>query len=312
MRQFTFVCMLCLVICFFQKQVYAQNNAALVVKGQVKDDQGDVYGATIREKGVTGNGTVTDAKGNFQLALKGSSRTIIITLIGFKTIETKVNNPDFKVYKLETDQRELNDVVVIGYQSQTRRSLTAAVSSIKGKDIANIPSASFDQTLQGRLPGVSVLSSTGEIGSRPSIVIRGATNVDFGNANGGNTGPLYVIDGVIYDLNAVGTSYANNNPLSLINPNDIESIDVLKDASASAIYGARAGNGVIIVKTKQAGRGKPQISGSVFAGVTTQPNFIHVATGSAERNLKLGLLQKFLPYDRIALGTIPVQLTDSL
>ena len=166
--------------------------------------------------------------------------------------------------------------------------------------------------IQGRLAGVSVLSSTGELGVKAAIVIRGTANVDYGNSNGGNSGPLYIIDGVIYDINIIGTSYANGNPLSLINPNDIESIDVLKDASAAAIYGARAGNGVIIVKTKRALKGKPQVSVNAYAGQTARPNLRNVFTGAAERALKLKLLYSQAGYNNIANNTIPIALTDSL
>lgn len=131
-----------------------------------------------------------------------------------------------------------------------------------------------------------------------------------------------MIDGVIYDVNAIGSAYSaqnpitqavsSTNPLSLINPNDIESIDILKDASASAIYGARAGNGVIIVKTRRARQGKPQITFSAYAGVSTRPNFREVLTGTAERALKLDLLHSQLPYTNLQQTPLPIQLTDSL
>ncbi|GGH09052.1 SusC/RagA family TonB-linked outer membrane protein [Mucilaginibacter phyllosphaerae] len=283
-----------------------------MAQGQVNDAEGkSVAGATISEKGVPANGTITNADGHFELKLKGQLNTLVISLLGYKRVEVKATEKS-TTYTLQIDEHSLNDVVIVGYQSQNRREVTASVSSLKGKDIANIPAASFDQMLQGRLPGVSVLSSTGEVGAKANIVIRGSTNVDFGNANGGNSGPLYIIDGIIFDVNAIGTAYGNNNPLALINPADIESIDVLKDASAAAIYGARGGNGVIIVKTKQAKRGRPQISLSAFAGVTTSPNLIKVTTGAAERALKLKLLYNQLGYNNIQTGVIPRQLTDSL
>ncbi|EHQ30645.1 LOW QUALITY PROTEIN: TonB-dependent receptor plug [Mucilaginibacter paludis DSM 18603] len=302
--------MLCYLFSTWLNYAHAQTNG-VVAHGQVKDSEGKpIAGATITEKGMVANGTFADANGKFQLSLKGGANTIVVYLIGFKRQEVKVGDKPLSV-TLQVEEHALTDVVIVGYQSQTRRELTAAVSSLNGKDIANIPEASFDQMLQGRLAGVSVLSSTGELGSKPAIVIRGATNIDFGNANGGNTGPLYVIDGVIFDVNAIGSSYGNNNPLSLINPNDIESIDVLKDASAAAIYGARGGNGVIIVKTKQAKRGKAQVSLSAYAGVTTAPNFIKVSTGAAERALKLKLLQQLSYNDKLQ-GYIPLAITDSL
>jgi TonB-linked SusC/RagA family outer membrane protein len=312
--------------CFFMAitgGLYAQDSVRVAVSGYVKDNKGSpLYGAVVKEKGSATNGTTTDAGGYFQLTVKKSKAVLQVSHVGYKRMEVTAAGGQL-LLTMEADESVLSEAVVIGYQNQKRRNVTAAVSSINGKDIADIPAASFDKSLQGRLAGVSVLSSSGETGSRTNIVIRGATNVDYGNANGGNTGPLYVIDGVIFDLNAMASSYSNtdpstgfvtsaNNPLSLINPNDIESIDVLKDASASAIYGARAGNGVIIVKTKKARMGKPQLTGSVYAGVTSRPNFRKVDIGAAERKLKLDLLYAQLPYANVAASQIPIQLTDSL
>lgn len=291
--------------------VEAQNKS--IVHGIVKDENGNALsGASVVEKGFPSNSTISDNSGHFTVDLKGSSRQITVTFVGYEPQTLKVPSSDFLPISMKRANNNLNEVVVVGYQQQKRRNVTAAISSISGKEIKDIPEASFDQMLQGRLPGVSVLSSSGELGVRPSIVIRGATNIDYGNENGGNTGPLYVVDGVIYDVNSIGTSYGNTNPLSLINPNDIESIDVLKDASASAIYGARAGNGVIIITTKRAHHGKPQISVSAYAGVSTRPNFRNVYTGVAERSLKMDLLNTQLPYSNIQQGNIPIQLTDSL
>ena len=310
MGKYILFLLLCYLFSVPQFCAHAQGTG-IVATGQIKGNDGyPIPGATISEKGLATNGATSDKNGHFQLKLKGTSNTIIINMIGYKRQELKADAKPL-VILLEVQENALNDVVVVGYQSTSRRDLTAAVSSLSGKDIANIPEASFDQMLQGRLAGVSVLSSSGEVGSKTAIVIRGATNIDFGNANSGNTGPLYVIDGIIFDVNAVGSSYGNNDPLSLINPNDIESIDVLKDASAAAIYGARGGNGVIIVKTKQAKHGKPQISVSAYTGITTSPNFIKVSTGTAERNLKLRLLEQQLSYADKAAG-IPAALTDSL
>jgi TonB-linked SusC/RagA family outer membrane protein len=290
--------------------------------GVIRNGTGQpLQGVTVQEKGAAANGTVTKADGSFSLKLKGASHILIISYIGYERQEVAFKGQNLDIQLKEASKTE-QDAVVIGYQSMKRRNLTAAVSSISGKDIQDIPEASFDQMLQGRLAGVSVLSASGELGAKVNVVIRGATNVDYGNQNGGNTGPLYVIDGVIYDVNSITPAYTSynaisgaattTNPLSLINPNEIESIDVLKDASAAAIYGARAGNGVIIVKTKRAKRGKPQVSASAYAGVTTHPAFRKVYTGDAERTLKLDLLNSQLPYSSAASGIIPVALTDSL
>jgi TonB-linked SusC/RagA family outer membrane protein len=303
--------------------VYCRGQApAVVAKGAILNEMGQpIQGVTVQEKGVSGNGVVTKADGSFSLTLRGRSFALIISYIGYQQQEVKVTAGRLDIH-LKTDIKSGQDAVVIGYQSMKRRNLTGAVASISGKDIQDIPEASFDQMLQGRLSGVSVLSSSGELGGKANIVIRGATNVDYGNLNGGNSGPLYVIDGVIFDVNSITTAYTSynaitgaptsTNPLSLINPNDIESIDVLKDASAAAIYGSRAGNGVIIVKTKRPRMGKPQVSVSGYAGVTTHPAYRKVITGAAERALKLGLLNSQLGYDVLSGNTVPVALTDSL
>lgn len=310
MRKILLLIIICS-ICALLTKVNAQSSPG-VVTGVIKDaDSKPLPGATITEVGQTNNGTVADGEGKFSLRLKGVSKKISVSLIGYVRIEKTVSANTPITIILATDQHSLQEVV-IGYQVQKRRNITAAVSSIKGEEIADQPEASFDQMLQGRLAGVSVLSSTGELGQKPAITIRGTGNVDYGNANGGNSGPLFVIDGIIYDVNAIGTSYYNNDPLSFIDPHDIESIDVLKDASAAAIYGARGGNGVIIVKTKSAHRGKPQITFSAFTGYSAHPNFIDVYTGQAERNLKLQLIEQELPYLYKQQGTIPLSLTDSL
>lgn len=302
--------LLCCIIVASLHEVKAQQ--PVTVSGMVKSTDGTpLPGASVVEKGFPANAVMTDPNGNFSLRVMRENNVLLISYIGFETSTIKAGTGKLQI-ALKPSQKALNDVVVIGYQSVKRRNVTAAVSSMSGKDIQDMPQASFDQMLQGRLAGVSVLSSTAEPGQRTNIVIRGTTNVDYGNANGGNTGPLYVIDGVIFDINTIGSSYSGTNPLSLINPNDVESIDVLKDASASAIYGARGGNGVIIVKTKSAKRGRPQVSVSGYIGATTQPALRNVTTGAAERRLKMGLISRLAPYTEIRDGSIPVQLTDSL
>ncbi|TDW96050.1 SusC/RagA family TonB-linked outer membrane protein [Dinghuibacter silviterrae] len=281
------------------------------VTGTVRTDAGDaLQGVTVTETG-TRNAVTTNSKGVFTITVGHLPASLTITYVGYQTRVVK-GSGDLNII-MTASKSSMSDVVVVGYQSQRRRNVTAAVSSIKGEEIENVPEASFDVMLQGRLAGVSVQSMTGEPGAKPNIVIRGSTDMDYGDANGGNTGPLYVIDGVIYDVNNMQGAYSVSNPLSLIDPNDIESIDVLKDASASAIYGARGGNGVIIVRTKRARRSeKPQVSFSAYGGVTAQPNFKKVLTGAAERALKLELLNTEDGYSDLALGGIPQALTDSL
>ncbi|QES89124.1 SusC/RagA family TonB-linked outer membrane protein [Rhizosphaericola mali] len=280
------------------------------ITGTVKNDKGEVLaGATVKVL-KTKTVILTDSSGNFTVNVKYLDNEFEISHIGYKT--KIVKGDEINNIILSAQNSSLDDVVVVGYNTQSRRKVTAAVSSLSGDAIQDIPQLSFDQMLQGRLAGVNVLQSSGEPGAATKIVIRGSTNVDYGNANGGNTQPLYVIDGVIYDVNNMGTSYTYSNPLSVIDPNDIESIDVLKDASAAAIYGARGGNGVIIVKTRRAKSYKPQVTLNAYGGGTLNPKLIDVTTGNAERALKLKMLNSQLTYTDLQNGVIPIQLTDSL
>lgn len=301
---------LLLLLCLYIALPRAHAQTPQLVQGTVRDDKGEiVIGATVCEKGLTSNSTMTDTKGHFSITLKGASHQVFISFVGYERLTLTATDAPVNV-KLKQTNSNINEVVVMGYQQVQRRNMTAAVSTIKGSDIANTPEASFTQMLQGRLAGVSVQSQTGEPGTRPNIIIRGSTNVDYGNSNGGNAGPLYIIDGVIFDVNSMSSSYGSTDPTSIINPNDIESIDILKDAAAAAVYGARAGNGVILIKTKRPHPGKPQVGGSAYFGVTQRPNLREIYTGMAERNLKLDLLSQ-LDWNSTQQG-LPIQLTDSL
>jgi len=301
----------CLLLpCFFLLYLGVQAQKKIELSGHVQEVKGDpVAGATIEDvKGrVLGQ---TDIRGNFTVSAWDTIRNIKVTYAGYMSIIVPIGKLDRIV--LTQTKSPLDEVVVMGYGSQTRKKLTGSVATLSGDAIKNTPEVSFDAMLQGRIPGVSVQSSSGEPGSRTNVVIRGSTNVDYGNANGGNTQPLYVIDGVIFDVNNIAGAYALSNPLSLINPNDIESIEVLKDASAAAIYGARGGNGVIIVKTRRSLSRRPQVAFNAYGGATTSPRLMDVITGNAERRIKMQLLSSQLPYTDIANGIIPVQLTDSL
>ena len=282
----------------------------LSYSGHIRNPSGEALaGVSIREVGSPVI-VLTDAKGDFTINVKSEKSKVEISQVGYTTVTLPISSSSNIV--LIPKKSTLDEVVVVGYGTQSRRKVTGAISSLNGDEIKNLPEVSFDAMLQGRIAGLYVQSSSGEPGARTNIIIRGSTNVDYGNANGGNTQPLYVIDGVIYDVNNMQGSYALSNPLSVIDPNDIESIDVLKDASAAAIYGARGGNGVIIVKTRRTRVQRAMVSLSAYGGVTTRPALIGVTTGNAERLLKLQLLNSQLPYTDIANGNIPIQLTDSL
>ncbi|MDR6337631.1 TonB-linked SusC/RagA family outer membrane protein [Filimonas zeae] len=302
------MCMLSLCLVFSILTIRAQEKKKL--SGHVQEANGaPVSGATIQDDNGKPLGQ-TDKDGNFTVEVSGPLKRIRVNYVGYKLLEVPIGSIS-KIVLIQTASA-LDDVVIVGYGTQSRKKVTGAVSSLNGDVIRNTPAVSFDAMLEGRIAAVSVQSSSGEPGAKTNIVIRGSTNVDYGNFNGGNTQPLYVIDGVILDQNNMQGAYALSNPLSLINPNEIESIDVLKDASAAAIYGARGGNGVIIVKTRRVGAKRPRVTLNAYGGMVTAPRLMKVITGNAERLLKLQQLNGQLPYEDIANGNIPVQLTDSL
>ena len=215
------------------------------ITGTVVDAMGPVIGASILEKGTT-NGTVTDFDGNFSLNVNPGA-TIVVSFIGFETQEIKVGDQSNFNITLKDDNAVLEEVVVIGYGVQKKKLVTGATVQVKGDDIAKLNTTNALAAMQSQTPGVSIVQSSGQAGSGFKVNIRGIGTI-------GDSAPLYVIDGVAGgDINS-------------LNPSDIESIDVLKDAASAAIYGARAANGVILVTTKQGKAGKMQISYDGYVG----------------------------------------------
>lgn len=214
------------------------------VTGKVIDAMGELPGVSVVVKGTT-NGTTTDMNGQFTLQNVKASDVLVFSFIGYKTQELKAGNQKTFNITMEEDAQALEEVVVVGYQEVRKKDLTGSVSKVNMEDLLKTPSASFDQTLGGRIAGVNVSSGEGMPGSTMTITIRGNNSLTQDNT------PLYIIDGFPVEDPAVA---------SAINPNDIASTDVLKDASATAIYGARGANGVIIITTKQGKVGKPQLS----------------------------------------------------
>lgn len=243
------------VMLFMSLQLSAQELET--VKGKVIDNIGNpVIGATVRVVG-TAKGTVTDLDGNFLVKCKKYSE-LEVSSIGYKNRKIKVNSSQVNVV-LEEESQVMDEVVVVGYGTMKKSDLTSAISSVKASDMQQTSVTSFDQGLQGRAAGVVVLNTSGQPGGGTSIRIRGTSSIN------GNNEPLYVIDGmpIISDVNSLSTGTLKSpalNPLTNINPDDIESIEILKDASAAAIYGSRGANGVILVTTKQGKAGKLKIS----------------------------------------------------
>lgn len=219
--------------------------AQVLVKGTVKDNLGEgVPGASVQVKG-TSQGTITDLDGKFAFSVPNKNAIIVISFIGYVTVEQKVDTQKPMVITLREDTKTLDEVVVVGYQEVRKRDLTGSVAKANMNDVLTAPVASFDQALGGRIAGVNVTSGEGMPGGTMNIVIRGNNSLTQENS------PLFVIDGFpVEDTSASST----------LNPSDIESIDFLKDASATAIYGARGANGVVIVTTKKGKVGRAQLT----------------------------------------------------
>ena len=242
---------------------YAQNGN---VKGTVVADDGPVIGATIRVKGSPNLATVTDLDGNFTLKVpKGA--TLQISYLGYKDKEVKVGNGPIDV-TLIADAQALSEVVVVGYGQMKRADLTGSVASVGEKAIEKSVATSIDQVLQGRAAGVQIQANTGTPGGSNTIRIRGTNSLNA------TSQPIFVIDGVIIDSS--GGDDGNSNPLSLINPSDIVSMDILKDASATAIYGSRASNGVIMITTKRGQSGEANITYDGYVGWQAMPGKLDV------------------------------------
>ena len=219
------------------------------ITGSVVDAMGPVIGASVVEKGTT-NGTVTDFDGNFTLNVNPNA-TIVISFIGFETQEIKVGNQDNFQITMKDDNAVLEEVVVVGYGVQKKKLVTGATVQVKGEDIAKLNTTNALTAMQASTPGVNITQTSSQPGKGFKVNIRGVGTI-------GESSPLLIIDGI----NA-GTA---DNGLNGLNPNDIESIDVLKDAASAAIYGARAANGVILVTTKQGKAGKIQVQYDGFVG----------------------------------------------
>ena len=219
--------------------------AQVLVKGMVKDNLGEgVPGASVQVKG-TSQGTITDLNGKFAFSVPNKNAILVISFIGYVTVEQKVDTQKPMVITLREDTKTLDEVVVVGYQEVRKRDLTGSVAKANMNDVLTAPVASFDQALGGRIAGVNVTSGEGMPGGTMNIVIRGNNSLTQENS------PLFVIDGFpVEDTSASST----------LNPSDIESIDFLKDASATAIYGARGANGVVIVTTKKGKVGRAQLT----------------------------------------------------
>ena len=228
-----------IIICFCTLPIYAQNQQ---ITGRVLDKGNEpIIGASVLVKGTT-NGTITDLDGNFRLSNVAKDATIQISYIGYKTQEFKLDGKTHFPIILDEDTQTLDEVVVVGYGVQRKSDLTGAVASVKAADaLKGTPVSDITNALQGRLAGVSIMSSSGQPGSSATIRVRGS------NSLASESGPLIVIDGLM------------GGSLSSLNPSDIASVEVLKDASATAIYGSKGSAGVILITTKNPESGKVNV-----------------------------------------------------
>src|SRR5690606_17301499 len=256
------------------------------VSGTVSDENGiTLPGVNVIEEG-TSNGVSTDIDGNYQISVP-SDATLVFSYVGFIAQEIPVSGREVINVTLLEDLQDLEEVVVIGYGTQLKEDISGSVSSIDADDLSEIPQVSIDQLIQGRAAGVMVTQDSGQPGGSVSVRIRGVTSLQ------GSNEPLYVIDGVPIsgdsrNVATSGRSIASGtdiggdmsstgvSPLSSLNPNDIASIDILKDASATAIYGSRASNGVVIITTKKGKSGKGVLNYSSYVAIQQPTKFLDV------------------------------------
>ncbi|MGN7719765.1 SusC/RagA family TonB-linked outer membrane protein [Chitinophaga sp. 22620] len=257
------------------------------VSGKITDDRGEVIiGASVQVKGTT-TGTVTDQNGHFKLNVPASATTLLVSFIGYTQQEVSIANTSQVNVVLQTENTTLTDVVVVGYGTARKKDLTGSVASLKAKDfnkgITNAP----DQLIQGKVAGLMVVNTSGAPGAATTVRIRGVSSVRSGNQ------PLYVIDGVPLDgrvarpaINANGLGATPDaNPLNFVNAFDIASMDVLKDASATAIYGSRGSNGVIIITTKRGTEGPAKLDFNYSVGASTIMKKLKVLNASEFRTV---------------------------
>ncbi|UOR07112.1 TonB-dependent receptor [Hymenobacter aerilatus] len=253
----------------------------VTVQGVVTDDKGNpLPGATVVLKGATGVGASSDSEGRFSLTVPTGNETLVISSIGYVAQEVAIGGRTSLTIKLVTDNKALDEVVVVGYGTQKRSDITGAVGSVKGSELVERPVVNVAQGLQGKVAGVDVSLNSGQPGGSPTIRVRGYSSITAGNT------PLYVVDGVFWEQG-----------ITTLNPNDIESIEVLKDASATAIYGARGSSGVILITTKR-GRKGGQVSYDNYVSISQMARKLDVLTTSeflAMEDLGYQNVQKYDP-----------------
>jgi TonB-linked SusC/RagA family outer membrane protein len=255
--------------------------APAIITGVVKDNGDVLPGVNISLKNTT-NGTVSDAEGQFRIAVSPED-LLVFSAIGFVSQEIKVGKRNTLEVSLLADTRQLNEIVVVGYGTQKRRDIIGSLAKVDPGDVKNIAAGSFDAQLQGKVSGVQISSNTGVPGETVNVRVRGATSINADND------PLYVVDGVFINSNSlqtIGTGGKATSPIADINPADIESLEILKDAEATALYGSRGANGVIIITTKRGSYDqKSKISFNASRGVAEAAKLWELTTGPEHATL---------------------------
>lgn len=245
-------------VCCF---VLLATGQAREISGKVTsvDDGSPLPGVNVVVKGTT-VGAVTDSDGNFRLAVNAANPVLVFSFIGYVNVETEVAGRSVVDVQLATDVTQLSEVVVVGYGTQLKQDLTGNVVKVSGDAIQNVPVTSVEQAIQGRASGVLITAQNGKVGQGINIRIRGSSSISAGNE------PLYVVDGMIINTDNLSDNGAATNALADLNFNDIASIEILKDASAAAIYGSRGANGVVMITTKRGKAGKTSFSANFQYG----------------------------------------------
>lgn len=234
-----------------------------IIKGRVTDaTTGEsLVMVNVQLKGST-TGAQTDATGAFSLTVPNARTGVLIfSYLGYQALTQNINGNSNIIVKLEKDNKQLDEVVVVGYGEVKKRDLTGAVVSVKGEELKKVPSTNVMESVQGKLPGVDITKSSGAAGAKINVTVRGNRSIRADN------GPLYIVDGVQYEN------------IQDINPNDIQSMEVLKDASSTAVYGSRGANGVIIVTTKKGVSGRPRVTVNTYAGISQVAGYPEMSTG---------------------------------
>lgn len=239
------------------------------ITGKVLDERGEpMIGVSVVVKG-TKSGAITDFDGNFKIQTSTNAKTLVVSYMGYKQQEVTITTGNL-IIKMQPEDQVLDEVVVVGYGAVRKRDLTGSVGTVGAEKLKERSFGNALQSMAGQVSGVQITQTQGAPGMAPTIKVRGATSINAG------TTPLYVIDGVPLEddtdsgngTNGGSLQYSNHNPMNNINPNDIESIEVLKDAASAAIYGSRGANGVVLITTKQGKAGKTKVNLSYEIGMS--------------------------------------------